>query len=388
VTHPAPRAIARDAVGFSNGYVAHRLAGLGLDAMMRPMRSRLALLLGSIVFSILLVEGGLRVHYRATASGSIEDLVDDRPMPRRGAELELGDLLTMSPDPGVIYQGRPGVAGTHDGIAIRINRAGWREQDISFEKPPGTRRIVGIGDSVMFGWGVEESQRYLDVLEARLQRELPDQGWQTVALAMPGYNLMNELEVLRRIGARYEPDVVLYGYVQNDVCLPRFVAEPLDVASQRSFIAHYVRQGFSWQSPRLGWGDVVEREDGERRPWCVEEKVPERYRNLVGEERLRGAILELAAWGSENEVPVVILFDGRRGEPNPFAEFVPAGIVISDLYETFERYYESEDLPGYRHPRLRLGGEDGADNHPTAEAHRVIAEGLFDMLLGAGILAP
>lgn len=214
------------------------------------MRATLALLGGSILFSWLLAETALRIYYSATSTGFLADLVDDRPLPPPDSELRLGDVITMSPNPGIVYIGRPGLSGAHKGNTIRINREGWREDEISFEKPSGVFRIVGIGDSVMFGWGVEENERYLDALEARLNREFPNRSWETVTLAMPGYNLMNEIEVLRHVGLRYEPDLILYGYVGNDVCLPNFVAEPRAVFSTESFIAYYVRQGFARRPPR------------------------------------------------------------------------------------------------------------------------------------------
>ena len=135
---------------------------------MRAMGSRLALLVGSVLFSLLLAEATLRAYYVATSTGYLADLEDDRPLPAPGSALRLGELIVMSPDPGIIYVGRPGIEGTQGGKAVQINRAGWREHEIPFEKPRGAFRVVGIGDSVMFGWGVDEDERYLDVLEARL----------------------------------------------------------------------------------------------------------------------------------------------------------------------------------------------------------------------------
>jgi hypothetical protein len=352
------------------------------------MTARLALLAASVLFSLALGEAALRVYYLMSSTGVLEDLQDDRPLPRNGAVLSLGDLLLMSPDPGIIYQGRPGVEGTLKGVPVRINSRGWREQEIPYEKPPGTFRIVGIGDSVQFGWRVAEDERYLDRLEARLQREFPERRWETVVLALSGYNLMNELHVLRRAGLRYEPDLILYGYIQNDSCLPRFVSESLRAASLQSFIAYYARQGFASRARPVGWAKVIDRSgvDEEDKVRCEAARVPEHYRHLMGIENLKAAVVELAELSRASGIPVAILFDGRRGEPNPFAEFVPEGIVVVDLHEHFSAYLSEQGLPDYRHARLRQGGKDGADHHPTAEAHGVIAEGLFEALVAAGLV--
>lgn len=51
------------------------------------MRSTLALLIGSIFFSLLLAETTLRAYYTATSTGYLADLVDDRPLPPPDSEL-------------------------------------------------------------------------------------------------------------------------------------------------------------------------------------------------------------------------------------------------------------------------------------------------------------
>ena len=57
------------------------------------------------------------------------------------------------------------------GTRVVTNDAGHRGPTIAREKKKGAFRIVGIGDSVMWGWGVKDEERYLDVL-----RDLLDAG--------------------------------------------------------------------------------------------------------------------------------------------------------------------------------------------------------------------
>ena len=75
----------------------------------------------------------------------------------------------------------------------------------------------------MFGWGVNESDRYMDILEQKLNQEFPKQKWQTMVFATPGYNLYMELEVLKEYALKYKPDIIIYGYTENDFCLPNFI---------------------------------------------------------------------------------------------------------------------------------------------------------------------
>lgn len=58
-------------------------------------------------------------------------------------------------------------AGDYD-VAVRINRHGLRDsRDIAMAQPED---LVVVGDSFAWGWGVEESQRFSDLLEAKTGR--------------------------------------------------------------------------------------------------------------------------------------------------------------------------------------------------------------------------
>ena len=49
-------------------------------------------------------------------------------------------------------------------ITIKINSLGWRDREISLEKQEDTFRIVALGDSITFGWGVELNETYIKQL--------------------------------------------------------------------------------------------------------------------------------------------------------------------------------------------------------------------------------
>ena len=60
-----------------------------------------------------------------------------------------------------VYGMKPGLDVEFLGASLRTNAGGWREGPIAMPKPKDTIRIVGIGDSHMFGWAVEADEGYV-----------------------------------------------------------------------------------------------------------------------------------------------------------------------------------------------------------------------------------
>ena len=206
--------------------------------MGRSSRWREWLLLScSVLLALLIAEGVLRLHSVFSDGGTLEDLGGMADLPAQGKHVSLGNMLTVSPYRGVIYQLKPGLSEVNfKGVPVSTNRSGWREEELPRKKAKGTLRVLGLGDSVMFGWGVEIAERYFDVLEGVLNARYPEVRWESVALAVPGYNLAMEVEVLRRYGLAYEPDIIVYGYVPNDLCLPNFVVPRKGLLARESFL--------------------------------------------------------------------------------------------------------------------------------------------------------
>jgi hypothetical protein len=82
-------------------------------------------------------------------------------------------------------------------------------------KPPGVVRIVLLGDSITWGYGVEQTERYGDLLGEALRRR--GVRAEVVNLAVSGYGTDQELLLWRREGRRYCADLVLLGLYENDV---------------------------------------------------------------------------------------------------------------------------------------------------------------------------
>jgi hypothetical protein len=88
-------------------------------------------------------------------------------------------------------------------IEYRINSKGLRDDETNYAKPGGTFRIVLIGDSRTFGFGVPIDKHFSTLLEGYFKDV------EVVNMGVGGFGVDQELLYLRSEGFRYEPDVVL-----------------------------------------------------------------------------------------------------------------------------------------------------------------------------------
>jgi hypothetical protein len=67
---------------------------------------------------------------------------------------------------------------------------------------------------------------YPDLLEARLKTWRPEIDWQVWNAAVPGYNTSQELAHLLEVGERFQPDLVIVGFFENDLTDNRPLQNP------------------------------------------------------------------------------------------------------------------------------------------------------------------
>ena len=104
-------------------------------------------------------------------------------------------------------------SGTSGTVAVRINSRGYRGREYPWNRPAGFR-ILGLGDSFAFGFGVEEDDTYL----ARLERALTDRQVEVINAGLAGMGPDNEVRLLAADGQGLRPDLVLLGFfVGNDL---------------------------------------------------------------------------------------------------------------------------------------------------------------------------
>jgi hypothetical protein len=77
-------------------------------------------------------------------------------------------------------------------------------------------RILLIGDSFTFGWGVEGEQTYGAVLQDELNAALPELRVRVFNSGVPAYGPQNEFETLKKLAPALKPNLVVLGFTEND----------------------------------------------------------------------------------------------------------------------------------------------------------------------------
>ena len=95
------------------------------------------------------------------------------------------------------------------------NSDGLRDREHDLSKPPGTRRVVCLGDSTTLGFGLRPAEAYPQVLEGLLQAE--GRAVEVMNVALWGWSTRQERIAYRRIARRYSPDHVVLGVCLNDI---------------------------------------------------------------------------------------------------------------------------------------------------------------------------
>lgn len=136
------------------------------------------------------------------------------------------------PDPGRpfdldgrLYQHKPNLDLDLGSFRLRTNSLGCRGPEVARDKPPGTFRVLLLGDSVAFGWGVDDEVTFARRLEAEWNAGSPARRLEVINTGHPMYDTNQEEATLRELGLALQPDLVVLVYVVNDIEPTRDVVE-------------------------------------------------------------------------------------------------------------------------------------------------------------------
>lgn len=245
-------------------------------------------------------------------------------------------LLQPSADAALVVEPRPGASLVFEGLTVaippsnvHIAASGVRAPAPASAAPaPGVQRLLCLGDSVVFGWGVDDEQAFCPLLAARL-----GPGWEAVNLGVPSYNLAQTARRLQTGGLAWGPRRAVLLINANDLDT---VVDPLAAG-------WWVRHSalVRWVASRLA------------RKAAAESLGQGGRDEQAGLEALASIRTYLAAWGVQLQVVLT-------APPEPALRAALAGLDVLDASDVL------------RNPQWVIAG----DGHPNAAGHRELADRL------------
>jgi hypothetical protein len=246
---------------------------------------------------------------------------------------------------------RPGAVGHYLGTKTTISAQGWRSPEFVVPKPAGVFRVLLLGGSVPFGWGVGDGDEYPRVLETLLNaaKLAGNRRIEVINTGVPGWRIEHAGEFLRAEGVTYQPDIVLLTLVATDVPTVR------DQKQRGELFDDDIR--------RL------------RLAWAFENRY--RFQTPGAQGKRYDAYDNLSPGG-------LITVNALLGTFQTVCRAANAKFVVFDTLGRDTTKQRCEDLgvpriEGYTSWRLRTSWEVTAtDPHPDAVGHRFLAKMIFD----------
>jgi lysophospholipase L1-like esterase len=279
--------------------------------------------------------------------------------------------------PGLPYA--PGRKIEHLAQATYINADGYADRLYAIPRPAEVFRIVALGDSMTFGFGVPMGKSFVDQMEEMINRGGKYVPTEILNLGVPGFNTYEEYKALIAMGDKLEPHLVLLNYFPNDVMPDRYHPSPfavcppdvlpfgglrdffLSFALFRVFHDGYFMIRFGANPDSLGFTSYLK----ERNPGLACSFYYLRGIKSFCEMRRIPLLVTIVPWLSpqltaENPAPEAYVTEHLS------ARFREMGIEPLDMCPA---------LAGYSASRLSL-----SDTHPNELAHGLFAEYLLKKL--------
>lgn len=338
--------------------------------------------IGLSVLSLFIIFLGLEIIFRYKAHGVYKKGIQvlnaaEKNINSYEGEIQLRHIIRLSEHPRIIYELIPNLSVDFFGKPLKTNPDGFRSPPYAERKKAGGMRIIGLGDSFMFGWRMSNDECYLSLLEKKLQRNFPDIEWEVINTAVPGYNTVMEVETLKTKGLRFDPDIVIIHYVGNDTDLPNFIQKKENYWTlHKSFLVSFLTKRLREKS--IGIQDPLipaPQHSFKRRFENDPRRVPDDYRDMVGEDACFQAVEELKALSRKHGFALlVVLFQAPD-----FVKEMCSRLKIP-IIETVHKVRQNMDSLGidqYVGSILTLSKEDP---HPSALGHTIIADCIFEYL--------
>ena len=306
----------------------------------------------------------------------------------------LSECVRESSDENMGLEFIPNSECTFKGTQVKINSQGLRDYEYKLEKQENVFRIVTLGDSYTFGWGVELNESYPKLIESSLN-ENSDKKYEIINFGTPSHNTMQEARLLEIKAIAYKPDLIIIGYTMGDPeCYWKFCSDELKAATYNAFeksfsipTDHITKERLLQRSLFLRFisnkYDIILHRLNIRRMDDNNVIIKLHYKNSATWKSVQESFRKISKIAKENNAEVLIVVF-------PEIDFLSSDYILSDvskqvIEEADKNGFNTLDLFPYfveEEPRSLMvtPGDDGHDGHPNAKAHKIAADAVYNFM--------
>jgi len=205
----------------------------------------------------------------------------------------------------------PRAFGRDDQWTIENNSLGFRGPELA-EPAAGKRvfRVLCVGDSITFGFSVDQPDTYPHQLLETLRKRYPDRDFEVINAGVPGWSYLQGLRFLDLRGMALKPDIIVIGHGTNDQLFPakvtdeeRFLrlASPVRQVFQR--LAVFAVETNTYRAISRGF---PQRPDDEPSPGCKAQIIHHGGCRRMSTDQIATSVGEVARLTARNGVGLLV----------------------------------------------------------------------------------
>lgn len=267
-------------------------------------------------------------------------------------------------------------------VPIRTNSIGLRNAEVVQPKPAGVTRILALGDSVTFGWGLRGEDAYPSQLASLLATLRPGQSFDVINAGISGYGTWQQSLWLQEQGLDLQPDVVVVQMHLNDAAdnlwgTLGWQGGGQSWLAQRSYLARLVQRVLGSAAPRSAAPCAADWKVG------AEQVCWQRTEQLLSELRAEAR--------SAGAVTVLLPFP-MRWQVEPGVRDARAWVDAARYQDALRQYAQRngwlfvDPLPAFRQSHAAGQSLFLDVGHPNEAGQRLMAQELYSALTQASVL--
>ncbi|MBN1272398.1 MAG: SGNH/GDSL hydrolase family protein [Candidatus Aminicenantes bacterium] len=330
---------------------------------------RIAVILGAVLLSLFLLEGGIRLFYSF------------KFRPKGVSHIPASKTYRIAENKNIKYELIPESKAKVDGITYKINAFGFRDKKYRVRKDQ-EQRIIFAGDSLTYGWCLPLEKTYHKQLEDRLKAG--GYAVEVMGMGVVGYNLVQEYFLIKDHALRFSPDLVVLQIGPND--FERTVDITLHGKTNKFVLIPYHDLSIPYMLKKGGFSRFLMKSShlfrfiNLRIFWLKKKKDPDfapKDVNLLGEEQAFHYLEKIKDLLDSQGIPLaVVIFPYRKIEPS---------YIYAGLTQKLKRFLEEKKIP-FLDLYQALNGKKNQDIwidriHPNSKGNTIVAEKIEEFII-------